>query len=131
MRLPYKSMPMPIAVSCDRAEPFRQSRLCFQRFRLTIAWRRVCYQRFEQMMCDMRNFIDRVIECVLVCSRRLSESAQLSNELERRCANFIIRRRRSEVVKCFDGSAHEELLTTDAVVSKVESITRMKTDFLG
>jgi len=31
----------------------------------------------------------------------------------------------------FDGSTHEEPLTADAVVSKVESIMRMKTDFLS
>jgi hypothetical protein len=28
--------------------------------------------------------------------------------LERRRANFILGRRRTEVMKCFDGSAHEE-----------------------
>jgi hypothetical protein len=33
-------------------------------------------------------------------------------------------------MKCFDGSAHAESLTADAVVSKVESIARMKTDFV-
>src|SRR5438874_12070277 len=32
-------------------------------------------------------------------------------------------------MKCFDSSAHKEPLTADAVVSKVESITRMETDF--
>ena len=81
------------------------------------------------MMRGVGDFVDCAIECILVCFRRLGESAQLANKLQRRRANFIVRRRRSEVVKCFDGSAHEELLTTDAVVSKVESITRMKTDF--
>ena len=82
-------------------------------------------------MRDMRDFIDRVIECVLVRSRRFGEPAQLANELKRRRANLIVRRRRTKVVKCFDGSAHEESLTADAVVSKVESITQMKTDLFS
>ena len=82
-------------------------------------------------MRDVRDFIDRAIEGVLIRLRRFRESGQLPNELKRRCANFIIRRRRSEVVKCFDGSAHEESLTADAVVSKVESITQMKTDLFS
>ena len=33
-------------------------------------------------------------------------------------------------MKCFDGSAHKESLTTDAAVSKVESITRDERRFL-
>ena len=81
-------------------------------------------------MRETRDFIDRVIECVPVRSRRFGEPTQLANELKRRRANLIVRRRRTKVVKCFDGSAHEESLTADAVVSKVESIPRMETDFL-
>ena len=83
------------------------------------------------MMRGMRNVIDRAIECVLVCFRRFGESAQLADELQRRRPNLVIRRRRTEVMKCFDGSTHEESLTADAVVSKVESITRINTDFLS
>ena len=82
------------------------------------------------MMSGMRNVIDRAIERVLVGFRRFGESAQLPNELQRRRANLVVRRRRRKIMQCFDGSAHEELLTTDAVVSKVESIPGMKTDFL-
>ena len=79
-------------------------------------------------MSGMRDFVDRAIEGVLIRFRRLGETAQLADKLKRRSANLIVRRRRTEVVKCFDGSAHEESLTADAVVSKVESIARMKTD---
>src|SRR5438552_2846997 len=82
------------------------------------------------MMRDVRNIIDRSIECVLVCFRRLGKSTQLSDELQRRRSNLVVRRRRAEVVKCFNGSAHKKLLAADAVVSKVESVTRMKTDLL-
>src|SRR5437762_14362261 len=65
------------------------------------------------MMSGMRNFIDCSIECVLVCFRRFGEPAQLSNELHRRRVNFVLARRRTEVMKCFDGSAHGESLTAD------------------
>ena len=81
-------------------------------------------------MSDMRDLIDRAIESVFVCFRRFGETAQLADELERRRTNFIICRRRTEVMKCFDGSAHKESLTTDAAVSKVESITRDERRFL-
>src|SRR6266568_6931454 len=65
------------------------------------------------MMCDVRNIVDRAIERVLVGFRRFSETAQLPNKLQRRRSDFVIRRGRTEVVKCFDGSAHEESLTAD------------------
>jgi hypothetical protein len=58
------------------------------------------------MMGDMRNFVHRSIECLFVRLRRFGKTAQLSNKLERRRANFIIGRRRTEVMKCFDGSTH-------------------------
>jgi len=82
-------------------------------------------------MGNVRDFIDRAIECGFVCLRRFGESRQLSDELKRRRANFVLGRRGTEVMKCFDCSAHEESLTADAVVSKVESITRMKTDLFS
>ena len=77
-------------------------------------------------VCD---FIDSAIESVLVCFRRFGEAAQFPNELQRRRVNFIIRRRWTEIMQGFDGSTHKKLLTADAVVSKVESIARMKTIF--
>jgi len=79
-------------------------------------------------MSDVRDFIYGAIKGVLIRVGRFRESGQLPNELKRRCANLVVCRRRTEVMKCFDGSAHEESLTADAVVSKVESIARMKTD---
>jgi len=39
-----------------------RSRLCFQRFDITISRRRIRYQRFEQMMRGVRNFVDGAIE---------------------------------------------------------------------
>jgi hypothetical protein len=82
------------------------------------------------MMGDVRDLVDRSIERILVCFRRFSEAAQLSNKLKRRRADLVVRRRRGKIMQGLNVSAHEESLTADAVVSKVESITRMKTDFL-
>ena len=81
-------------------------------------------------MSDMRDLIDRAIESVFVCFRRFRKTAQLSNELKRRCADLIIRRRRCKVMQGLNVSAHKESLTTDAAVSKVESITRDERRFL-
>jgi hypothetical protein len=49
--------------------------------------------------------------------------------LKRRRANLIIRRRRRKIMQGLNVSAHKESLTADAVVSKVESITQINTDF--
>ena len=103
-------MPVPVV---NVSKPFRRSRLGFHRFYLAITRRCIRYERFKQMMRGMRDFIDRAIECFLVCFRRLRETAQFSDELQRRRLDFIIGRGRTEVVKCFDSSAHEELLTAD------------------
>ena len=78
----------------------------------------------------MRNFVHRAIEGVLIRVRRFRESGQLPNELKRRRTNFIVCRRRRKIMQGLNISTHEESLTADAVVSKVESITRMETDFL-
>jgi len=54
----------------------------------------------------MGHVIDRTIECFFVCTRWFRETAQLPDELKRRCANFILSSGWTEVMKCFDGSAH-------------------------
>jgi len=55
----------------------------------------------------MRYIIYGAIECFFVRARWLCKSGKLSNKLQRRRANLVIRRWWTEVVKCFDGSAHE------------------------
>jgi len=45
------------------------------------------------MMRGVRDFIDRVIERFLVCLRWFRESAQLTDKLQRRRPNLVIRRR--------------------------------------
>src|SRR4030095_11168390 len=58
------------------------------------------------MMRGMDHVIHSAIECFFVGARWLCKSAKFPNKLERRRANFIRRRRWTEVVKCFNGSAH-------------------------
>ena len=65
------------------------------------------------MMCSVRYFVHGAIESFLIRLRRLCESGKFSNELQRRGAYFIVGRGWRKVVKCFDGSTHERLLTTD------------------
>jgi hypothetical protein len=65
------------------------------------------------MMRGMRNLIDRSIECVLVCFRRFGETAQFSNELKRRRANFVVRRGRCKIMQGLDVSAHAKSCTAD------------------
>ena len=81
-------------------------------------------------MSDVRDFVYGAIEGVLIRVRRFRKSGQLPNELKRRRANLVIGRRRCKIMQGLNVSAHEESLTADAVVSKVESIARMKTDFI-
>ena len=62
------------------------------------------------MLRGVSNIIDGPIESYLVCLGRFRETAQLTNELKRRSANFIRRRRWPEVMECFDGSAHVRII---------------------
>jgi hypothetical protein len=89
-----------------RTEAFRRSRARFHRFRYAITRPRVGHKRIEQMLCGVSDIIDGPIESCLVCLGRFRETAQLADELKRRRANLIVRRRWTEVMKCFDGSAH-------------------------
>src|SRR5262249_11800011 len=89
-----------------RTEAFRGSRACFHHFDCTIARRRVGHKRIEQMMRSVSDIIDGTIESGLVRLGRFGETAQLPDELKRRSTNLIVRRRWTEVMKCFDGSAH-------------------------
>jgi hypothetical protein len=90
-----------------RTEAFRRSRVRFHRFDYAIARRHGGYKRIEQMLRGVSHIIDRTIESCLVCLGRFSETAQLPDELERRSANFISRRRRLKIMQGLDVSAHE------------------------
>jgi hypothetical protein len=91
-----------------RTEAFRGSRACFHRFDYAIARRRGSHKRIEQVLRGVSDIIDRPVESCLVCLGRFRETAQLPDELKRRSANLVVRRGRTEVMKCFDGSAHSE-----------------------
>ena len=84
----------------------RRSRFRLQRFRFAIPRRRIGDQRFKKMMRGMGHVIHRTIESCLICLGRFGETAQLPDELKRRCANFILSSGWTKVMKCFDGSAH-------------------------
>jgi len=58
------------------------------------------------MVRRVSDIIDCTIESCLVCFGRFRETAQLSDELKRRSANLVIRCGWTEVMECFDGSAH-------------------------
>ena len=64
-------------------------------------------------MGDVRDFIDGAIEGALIRVRRFRESGQLPNELKRRCADLVVRRRRCKIMQGLNVSAHEESLTAD------------------
>ena len=64
-------------------------------------------------MGDVRNVVHRSIECLLVCFRRLGDTAQLPNELQRRCANFVVRRGRCKIMQGLNVSAHKESIAAD------------------
>jgi len=93
------------AIGC--AKTFLRARSRFHPLSFPITRRRTRYQRFEEMMCDMRDLIYRAIEWVFICPRRLGESAQLANELKRRRANLFTRRGRTEIMQSLDVSAHD------------------------
>ena len=95
-----------------RTEALRGSRACFHRFDCAIARRRVGHERIEQMVCGVSDIIDGTIESCLVYLGRFRETAQLADELKRRSANLVVRRRWTEVMKCFDGSAHAGTIHT-------------------
>ena len=84
---------MPITIVNVR-KPLCRSLFRSGRFYLATTRRRIRYERFKQMMRGMRDFIDRAIECFLICFRRLRETAQFSDELQRRRLDLVIRRGR-------------------------------------
>jgi hypothetical protein len=90
----------------------RQSRFRLQRFRFAIPRRRIGDQRFKKMMRGMGHVIHCAIERCLIYPGRFGETAQLPDELKRRCANFILSSGWTEVMKCFDGSAHVGTINT-------------------
>jgi len=63
------------------------------------------------MMGSVGHVIDRAIERLFVCARRLRKSGKLPNELERRRANLFIRRSWRKIMQGLNGSTHTGLST--------------------
>jgi hypothetical protein len=88
------------------AKALRRSCASFNRFNVAISRRSIRDQGMEQFVRSRRNLIDCPIESLFVCFGRLGKPAQLADELERRCADFVLSGRRREVMKRSDVSAH-------------------------
>jgi hypothetical protein len=90
----------------SRSESLGGSSLCFCRLYGSILWRRAGLERVEKPGRDRCNFIHRSQEGRFVYLRRLVDSADFSDELERRCPNLFRGNGWLEVEKSLDVSAH-------------------------
>ena len=93
-----------------RAEFFCGSRASFQRFHFAISRRSIRHQGIEQFPGDLRHAVYRPGERIFVHFGRSGETAQFSDKLKRRCANFFVGGGRFEVMQGFDVSTHKFLL---------------------
>src|ERR1041384_1534412 len=99
-----------LAFLSRRVKAFLCTRARLGRFNITIARRRICNQRIEQLPRSLCHLLNSPIEHFFVRLRRLCKTAQLPNELQRRRTNFLLRCGRFEVMKRFDISTHAVLL---------------------
>src|SRR5882672_6430827 len=88
----------------------RRSRARLRGDLVAILRRRRRRQRIDQATSDVGHLVDGTIERGLVRLRWRVESAQLADELQRRRADFFLSRRRIEIEKRFDVSAHLSFL---------------------
>src|SRR5262249_43246939 len=89
--------------------PLRGPGAPLRRLDLAIARRRAGHQRIQDRMRAPHHLADGVMERVLGGLRGLREAAQLADELERRCANLLVRGGRLEVVERLDATTHGNL----------------------
>jgi hypothetical protein len=108
-----------------RAEAFLRSRACFHRFDFAITRRHGGYKRIEQMLRGVSDIIDGAIESCLVCFGGFRETAQLADELKGRRANLVVGRGRTEVMKCFDGSAHVRSINASRLTINYQTVNRV------
>jgi hypothetical protein len=90
----------------SRSESLGSSSLCFCRLYRSVPWRRAGFERVEKTSRDGCYFIHGSQEASFVCLRRLVDSTDFSDELERRCPNLFRGNGRLEVEKSLDVSAH-------------------------
>src|SRR5262245_54850825 len=88
------------------AVPHRRTRPGLRRNLLAVLRRRRRGHRADEAAGDVGHFVNGAIERLFVRLRRCGESAQLADELQRRCADLLVGRGRIEVEQCFDVSTH-------------------------
>src|SRR6202011_3596819 len=67
-------------------------------------------ERSKQAARDVGDLVDRLIKRRLVDLRRMREAAELTHELQRGGADFLLGRRRLEIEQRADVAAHGRLL---------------------
>src|SRR5690349_23375215 len=77
-----------------------------RRLDLSIAWWGIRHETLDERPRRVRDLVHGACKHRFVGFRRPGEAAQLSDELQRRGSNLIVRGRRSEVVQRFDASTH-------------------------
>ncbi|MEY2505726.1 MAG: hypothetical protein QOH01_55 [Verrucomicrobiota bacterium] len=87
-------------------KPDRRSSPGLRRLRVPIARRRVRDERLEQMLGGMSDVVHGAIESFLVRFRGFRKPTKLADELKRGGANFVLSRRRQEVMQGLNVSAH-------------------------
>jgi hypothetical protein len=90
------------------AKALRGSSPSLRRFRVAVAGRRVRDQGLEQMFRGMSDVVHSTIESFFVRFRGFRKTTQLADELKRRSTNLVLGRRRQEVMKGLNVSAHGE-----------------------
>jgi hypothetical protein len=78
----------------------------------------------KEFVCCFRHLIYGTIERELVGLRRPCEAAEFANKLQRRSADFFVRRRRFEIVQGLNVSTHTGYLSIDVEVSRQLTLDR-------
>src|SRR6516165_12102521 len=86
--------------------PVRRPRSGLGRFHFAIAGWGIGHERVKQLACCAGHLVDGAIESNLVCLGGPCKTTQLADELQRRSPDFLLCRRRSEVMKRLDIAAH-------------------------
>jgi hypothetical protein len=87
-------------------KPFRGAGFCFGGFFFAILRLRIGLEGTKEARGGLGDFVNGGGEWGLVGLRRLGESADFSDELERGVSNFFVRDGRIEIEKNFDVPAH-------------------------
>src|ERR1022692_3096805 len=88
------------------AESLERAGLGLRRLHGPVSGGRRRDQGMDQPMGHLEHVFDRLVEGRLVGLRRLVETAQLADELQRRRADLVIRGRRLEVEQDLDAATH-------------------------